>query len=209
MGTAAPEIAAVAAATHRPAASLRASGDMSVAAADGTVWRVTPPGFAGLIEPGSPEVRVVAVDSMDGPRRPTWVAEVPGHGWMTIHEPGSLALFLGAYPGLPGETQARLVAVHLGPRGPERVLIGDAEIGSALEQLAPLVPAADRTFTFDRRADGAWTAGFLAIGLLRSPADDGWRVSVARWNAAFDGARSLTWERTELLSDAVLDRYRV
>ncbi len=101
------------------------------------------------------------------------------------------------------------MAVRLGPRGPERALVDDAEVECALDELAPLITAEDRAFRFDRHADCAWTAGFLGTGLLRTPADDGWQINVARWNVAYDGARSLTWERTELLSDAVLDRYRV
>jgi len=209
IGIAPAEIAAVAAATGRPVGSLHGTADTTVAADDGTVWRVTTPGLPGLLELGDPQVHIVAPDSMDGPQRPVWLARVPGRGWIRIHGAGPLAVFLGAYPELPGETIARLVAVLMGPRGAERVLIGDPEIDSMLAELAARIPAGQRVLTFERPTDGIWTVGFLGSLLLRSSVDRGWRLSVARWRVVLDSARRLSSERTELLTDVILDRYRV
>ncbi len=203
------EIAAVAAATGLHPGSLRVTSDATVAADDGQVWRVTTPGLPGLLGSGDPEVRVVAPEGVDGPRSPVWVAHVPGRGWMRVHGAGPLAVFLGAYPDLPGETIARLVAVLLGPRGAERVLIGDPEVDSMLAELAPRIPVEQRVLIFERPDDGIWMVGFLGSLLLRSPLDRGWRLSVARWRVVLDSARQLSSERTELLTDVILDRYRL
>ncbi len=172
----------------------------------GQRWRVTTPAFAGLVGPGDPTVLIVAPLGSDDPDAPVWVGAIPGRGLKRLRERENLAALLEANPALPAETVARLVAINLGPRGAERVLIEEAEVESLLEERAADVPPVERGFEEFAHPEGGRTIRFLGATLRRSPADGLFRVSVARWEVHLGGGR-LSFDRREILSDALLKRY--
>jgi hypothetical protein len=176
-----------------------------VSAPGGGRWTVTTPAFAGLVGPGDPTVLIVAPDGSDDPDAPVWVGEVPGRGLTPLGDREVMAAFLAAYPDLPAQTAARLIAINLGPRGAERVLFEDAEVDSLLEERAGHVPPDDRPLEESTDDEGRHL-GFLGAVLRRSPTDDLFRISVARWNVHVAGDQ-LSFDRREILSDVLLRRY--
>jgi hypothetical protein len=203
-----PAVEAVRAATGRVDEPMQIEGRTIVHGKGGAAWRVGPAALEGLGEGGCPEVIIVAPLHTDDPDAPVWVARLPSKGMVRVDSDEALAALFQACPYLPPETIARLVAINRGPRGAERALFEDEEIDSLLAELAPSVSAPDRALVFARDSVGGWNLGFLAALLRQSPVDRTFRLTVARWSASFESG-VLTWGRRELLTDALLERYRI
>lgn len=201
--------AAVAAATGLPVSELWLTEDGSVAAAAQRAWTVRSCAFAGLGENSCPDVLIVSPLRTDDPDASVWVADLPGRGFVRLEDDEALAALFAACPDLSPETIARLVAINRGPRGAERALFEDEEVDLLLAELAPAVPPSQRGLKYRRDLSGSWEMDFLGALLRRPPDDLTFRLTVARWSVRFDPPATLRWDRREVLTDALLERYRV
>lgn len=203
-------LSAVATATGLARDSLRFSEDEDdslISGPDRRHWEVNPPQFSGLAMPEPPRGWIVAPRRRDSVTAPVWVAELPNDHWLRLADEGALATLFAALPDLPPETLAHLVAIILPPDGAEYIIATEDAIGLHLQERAADIPQIDRPLTFTAGPSGSWELGFLSIKQHRAIA--GQPVTAARWSVRFAPAAGLRWERHELLSDVLLERYRL
>lgn len=185
--------------------TLRPSGPRTMSTGGGREWACSYCALDGLGREGTPDIVIVAPRTGDARRLAEWVAELPGLGWTRLDDADSLAAFFAASPALPALSRAEIAAATLHRAGGEGVLETDEDVEGLLSELAPRVSASQRGFHETALPDG-WRLGFLAARLAQTPTDRLYRLTVARWEVTFaDG--ELTWRRTELIANALLDRY--
>ncbi|MFN0095806.1 MAG: hypothetical protein ACKVVT_13650 [Dehalococcoidia bacterium] len=148
----------------------------------------------------------VLIRSGEGVAPSVWLGSVAAR-WVILDDAG-LAAYFAAHRSVPLSSCARLLAASRSPRGGERVLLEDEEVESLLAELAPLVGPSDRAFNAVQQPE-AWEFEFLGAALRQSSDDHLWRLTVARWEVRFTAdPPQLSWQRREILSDALLARYR-
>lgn len=191
-------------------AAVRAAGiDGPLRLEDGAVrgpgagaWRVTPLLLAGL--DGAYAVASLTTDTPGG----VWVVELEPGRWLRLDDEASFAELLAAIPDLPAGSVASVAAATLGPSGGERVLFTSSEVDSLLAELAPRIAPGERDFVERTGPGGGRTIAFLGASLQPRPPDGLFRLTVARWEVTIVPGGSPRIARRELLSDALLERYR-
>ena len=167
--------------------------------AKGEPWQVTPAPLDGLGESGCPDVLIVAPLRGDDPERAAWVARLPGRGFVPLSDPGALADLFSACEGLPAETIARLIAINLGPRGAEAVVVRGDELDVVLGARAGAVPGPERLPRLVRSNAGRWDLHFVAYRTY--PGGAGLLASASTWHAVFENG-ALRFDRDEFVTDA-------